>query len=241
MGIIVSGVKLIAEKLNKVYPIIAKYPLYDMQKSLEKEVHDVFSLLMPYTTKTVKMFTEDDDTEVFLSRKCVITKNTFFTMRHRDVFSYIPRYGDIMCTYVRRTIREDFKKLVKLAKKLVPYMEFHVKKKITPTDIEIPIFDDNKITFRKATVNGIRIPAEKLSFRANKILLYEDGKYDGWTILDVTNMSDLTAIEDIIDFVVSAYEEFEARLKEITKKNIEILEEMRKVVAPYAVSKKLRK
>jgi len=241
MGIIVSGIKLIAEKLNKVYPIIAKYPLFDMQKSLEKEVHDVFSLVMPYTTKTVKMYTNDDGADVFLSRKCVVTKKDGFTSQHRNVLWHIRNYGDIMCTYVRKTIREDFRKLVKLTKKLVPYTKFHVDKKITATDIEMPIFDNDKITFRKATINMIRIPAT-LAFRANRILLYEDGgAYDGWITVDVTDMANLAVMEDIIDFVVSAYEEFEAKIREITKMNIEILEEMRKVVAPYAVSKKLRK
>ncbi|MCD6241975.1 hypothetical protein J7K27_10800 [Candidatus Bathyarchaeota archaeon] len=240
MGIIVSGIKLIAEKLNKVYPIIVKYPLFEMQKSLEKEVRDIFSLIMPYTTKTVKMYTDDDGADVFLSRKCVVTKKDCFTFQHREVLWHIMKYGDIMCTYVRKTIREDFKKLVKLTKKLMPYTKFHIDKKIVATDIEIPIFDNDKITFRKATVNRIRIPAST-TFRADRILLYEDGTYDGWITLEVTDMANLAVMEDIIDFIVSAYEEFEAKIKEVTKKNVETLEEMKKVVAPYAVSKKLRK
>jgi hypothetical protein len=136
---------------------------------MEKFVHDAFQTLRPLTYN----YTEVCDVKGrYSSGKLCIgewlrVKYSYQTYGSsvdgsETVFNYIRNYGDELKPHVRKPIKEDFGKLVDLAKTLQSYNEVLVKLEVPEIEVfehHCPRFsyDDKAIRVTSMTVNAIGI------------------------------------------------------------------------------------
>jgi len=146
-----------------------------------------------------------------------------------DFLHYMIRYGDLLKPWVRKPIREDFAALVDLVKQLKPYNTLHF-------SLEIPQTKVKKIWIGGELKQETYI-ATKIGFSTcypRRLHLNSEG-----VSLDVTDVEDLFALEDIIDYVVELYRMGYGELLKVIRHNEAILAKMKEIAKPYEISNSL--
>lgn len=251
MGIIIAGLKLIKPAYDFVLQMAPKVHTNALQGNMEKFVNDCFQTLRPLTYK----YREVCDIEhryggrTYTTKLCIgewlRVKSTYqtygSTLDHSEsVFNYIRNYGDELKTHVRRPIKEDFARLVDLAKELQSYNEVLVKLQLPEKEVfeyYCPNFsyDDKAIKLTSMTLNAIGVKTSD----PWTLLLFQNEEEEPET-RHLTDESKVSIFEDIISYMVDLFKRADAEVSVVREHNEKVMEEMARIVGPWKIANQLK-
>jgi len=155
-----------------------------------------------------------------------------------DIYEFLKEYGDHLKPLVRGPIREDFSDMVDELKKMTLYEDLN----------KSVIFDEPKtlrstrmLSYdRKMSINEFEATGIKMSTNnPGAINFVPRSGYSGYGGHSISNTDSLFLLEDIIDDVISIYEESRNELQAAISLNKKSLERMADITAPYDIARAL--
>lgn len=248
MSVIVNAIIAMKPKIDFIAKVANDIDTSTLQSVLEAKVYNYFLAFKPLSHKLVDVCNIDSDKILYI--KNFIKIRSYFSrygysVGCRDFFELIIKFGDKIGEKVRKTIKEDFIKMVELTKKLKPYSEVFVEKNVAKNEV---IYNGDNIIIPKTVYdydifNGVTIEelkVVKISLKTNNpyaiYLHLINGRNRSFTI----SGNNITEIESLIDELVEIYKEAQTAVSSTINHNETIFAEMDKVVSPYLVSQSLK-
>lgn len=247
MGIIIAGLKLIKPAYDFVLEMAPGVYTDGLQSGMEKFVNDCFQTLRPLTYKYTEVCEVEHrwGKETLCIGEWLRLKYRYQTYgstleRSEQVFTYIRDYGDELKPHVRKPIKDDFAKLVDLAKNLQSYNEVVVKLEIPETEVFEHYcpkysYDDKAITITSIVASAIGIKTSD----PWTLLLFKDGEEEPEE-RSITDESEASLFEDIISHMVELFKRADAEVSVVREHNEKIMEEMSRIVGPWKIANELK-
>lgn len=247
MGIIIAGLKLIKPAYDFVLQMAPKVHTKGLQSMMEKFVNDCFQTLRPltYRFREVCEIEHEWGKEKLCIGEWLRLKDSYQTYgstldRSESVFNHIRNYGDDLKPHVRKPIKEDFAKLVDLAKQLQSYNDVSVKLEIPETEVFEHYcpdysYDDKAVTIKSTVLNGIGVKTSN----PWTLLLFQNGEEEPEE-RSITDESKAPLFEDIIGYMVDLFKKADAKVSVVREHNEKIIGEMGRIVGPWKIANQLK-
>jgi len=237
MGLILQGVESIKEKYNHCLDVSDRINTYKLRRSIGYDVLDCFRAIRPLSREP-KIVVRVDDEEFqlweWIRHKRPWNKIGRVIVDGVEFMDIIRMFGERMKPLVRSEIASEFSSLVDLTFKLLPYNALNSRITIPPTKIR---------AYRTSPrIEFVEIDVEMLGVHTDEpqnVLLFDER--GGRLIQDLTDINTPTVLEDLIDHVVRLYDSVDMQISTMKEHNDKIIEEMRKVVAPFLVANEIHR
>lgn len=231
MGNMVKIVETLKPKLDLILKTSIKINTAVLRRKISTDVYNIFSLLKPFSYKPKIACTVNDN-------YIVVSKNLQFSTHREysglpvspeDFLDVITKHGYCIGEHVRYSIKDCFKKLVKLSREIKYYPNttvfFEVKK---PKTIRIFLMSNGRVVVKKKRVSYLSLETDN----PNAIIIPNNH------VLHLYGYGLLVEIEGIVDELVELYAKAEKTINRMKKHNRLVLKEMYKTVSPLVSTKK---
>jgi len=153
---------------------------------------------------------------------------------YTDFIEFIIKYGDQILPHLRKSIMEDFDKLVKLTKQIKRPSDNEVIYKLP----EVKKVFDYSLS-RSFRLTPLEVSAIKLETNTpSRIEIYSNRSFS--KSFHINYYSDIHFASQFIDELVELFKLADQQVKDIREHNNAIIQQMEDVVAPYRLSKALK-
>lgn len=236
MGKISERIIELTPKIAKMYEMMQRCNTRILRNEMFIYIFNSFLLYRPLSYNEHRLYVTDNmivTIHEWIKLKRSWRSRGSYLDSYSDFYELICKYGDEMSQYVRRSIKDEFIRLVQLTKQLQPYNELAYTKDV---DKVIHILHDYDVTDVKSErIIAIRIETDHPD---SVKLVYGHAEWERHTF-NLLSLKSIHVIEDVIDDLMPLYEMAVKDVSAIKEHNDKILEEIKKLVMPRYISNEL--
>jgi len=229
----------LAEKWNRLLELADAVDTSELSNEMDSRVYQRFRLFFPLRVRRAAIPLSKDE-KLIVGRWLSIRYSWGYEEQINSrvpFFKIIRQAGTQIAEVVRPRIRDDFAKAVSLVQQLKPFDESQIRRELRPPLQVSDLFIHRRLRIEKFSVYAVEI----YTHTPQTPILSSTDVSGGWTSFNIESKQSIFLVSQLYNVLTALYVEAASRLKPIIEHNKRILEQFDDLMAPYTLSKTLKR